>query len=199
MTQSAFDRRPLLTLVLVSALAVALILAGARAARLDAQSPAVMFVGTQTGAQPVLSTALATYPTSATATARNLIGAPVFEQSSKWSVVSTPAVSTQASASIAAEAGVRHVATTACFSGGSTTAPAATKLNINLRDGATGAGTILASWTVVALAATGQNVAPFCTPPLYVVGSTNTAMTLEYSALLTNLFEDVTLTGFNVQ
>lgn len=166
---------------------------------IGAQAPAILFVGTQTGPQPVTTTALATYPTAATGTARNLIGALVVEPSSKWSVVSTPAVSTQASASLAAEAGVRHVATVACFSGGSTTAPAATQLTVNLRDGASGTGTVLASWTVVALAATGQNVAPYCTPPLYVAGSTNTAMTLEYSALLTNLFENVTLTGFNVQ
>ena len=51
---------------------------------------------------------------------------------------SQPAVSTQASASIAAGgAGIRHIAHMVCFSGGSTTAPALTNLQVNLRDGAT--------------------------------------------------------------
>lgn len=134
------------------------------------------------------------YSTTASSTEH---GRVVIEKGSRWAVGSTPAVSLQATASIAAEAGVRHVADTVCFSAGSTTAPALTKLNVNLRDGATGAGTIIGSWTVVVSAATGQNVAPQCFPNLQLVGTTNTAMTLEFSALLTNLFEDVTLTGFN--
>ena len=103
-----------------------------------------------------------------------------------------------ASASIAAEAAVRHVADSICFSAGSTTAPALTNLTVNLRDGGTGAGTVIGSWDVVISAATGQNVAPYCVTGLNLVGTTNTAMTLEFSALLTSLFEDVTLTGFNI-
>lgn len=109
------------------------------------------------------------------------------------SVTHEPAVSTQASASIAAQAGVRHVIDKVCFSAGSTTAPALTKLSVNIRDGATGAGTVKASFIVVIPAATGQNVAPFCTPPLHIRGTVNTAATAEFSAALTNLFEQVTL------
>jgi hypothetical protein len=144
--------------------------------------------------------ALTTMIPATTLTSRSIVGAALVENSSRWTVVSTPAVSTLASASIAAEASVRHVADKVCFSAGSTTAPALTKLNVNLRDGATGAGTILASWTVVIAASTGQNVTPFCTPGnLGLVGTTNTAMTLEFSLLLANMYEDVTLTGINVQ
>lgn len=107
-------------------------------------------------------------------------------------VDSAPAVSTQASASIAAQDNVRYVADQICFSAGSTTAPALTQLNVVLRDGATGAGTVLATFVVIIPAATGQNVAPYCAP-MSVGGSNKTAMTAEWSALLTNLFEQVTL------
>jgi hypothetical protein len=141
---------------------------------------------------------LANDPTSQTTTARNSIGAQIVESGSRWSVVSAPAVSNQATASIAAEASVRHVATGVCFSAAATTAPVLTQLTINLRDGATGAGTVIAYWTVAVPAATGQSVAPICFPIGPLPGTTNTAMTLEFSALLTNLFESVTLNGYNV-
>lgn len=141
---------------------------------------------------------LANSPTSQTLTARNLFGGIVTEKSSRWAVFSQPAVSTQATASIAAEAGVRHVADCVSFSGGSTTAPALTLLTVNLRDGATGAGTVLWTHSVVVTAAVGQNVAPFTACGLNLVGTTNTAMTLEFSALLTNLFEAASISGYNV-
>lgn len=115
-----------------------------------------------------------------------------------WNIASAPAVSNQATASKAAVSGWRHVGQCVVFSGGSTTAPALTQLSINLRDGATGAGNILMSWTVVVTASTGQNVPPFSVCGLNVVGSNNTAMTLEYSGLLTNLFENVALTGYDI-
>jgi hypothetical protein len=144
------------------------------------------------------ATTLANMFTSQTATARNQTGAQLTEKPSRWGTFSNPAVSLQASVSWAAEAGVRHVADCVAFSAGSTSAPVATALTINLRDGATGAGTVLMTWQVVALAATGQNVAPFAVCGLNLVGTTNTALTLEFSALLTNLLESVSLTGFNV-
>ena len=109
------------------------------------------------------------------------------------SVTSSPGVSTQASASVGAGDNVRFVADEICFSAGSTTAPALTQLNVNLRDGASGAGTVLMSFVVVIPAAAGQNQAPFCKAGLSVAGTKNTAMTAEWSAALTNLFEHVTL------
>lgn len=107
-------------------------------------------------------------------------------------VNSQPAVSTQASASAPAQDNTRYVADQVCFSGGATTAPALTQLSINIRDGATGAGAVLASIIVVVPNSTGQNVLPFCFP-LSVSGSNNTALTAEWSALLTNEFQQVTL------
>jgi hypothetical protein len=112
------------------------------------------------------------------------------------SLISTPAVSTKATVSVPAADNVRHVADGVCFSGGSTTAPALTLLTVNLIDGASG-GTAINSWTVVVPAAVGQNVAPFCVMGLEQAGTNATAMTLEFSALLTNLFESVTLLYHN--
>lgn len=113
-----------------------------------------------------------------------------------FEVISNPAAGSQATASqAAAGANLKNVATLVCFSAGSTTAPALTALTVNLRDGATGAGTIKATWEIIIPATTGQNVVPFCTT-VNVIGSANTAMTLEYSASLANLIESVTLHGF---
>lgn len=142
--------------------------------------------------------ALAVFPASSTTTARNSIGAQIAEKGSRWTVVSNPAASSQASASLAAEASVRHVADCITFSAGATTAPALTALTVTLRDGAAGAGTVLWTHQVVIPASTGQSVAPHSVCGLNLVGTTNTAMTLEFSALLLNLAEAVSLSGFNV-
>jgi hypothetical protein len=115
-----------------------------------------------------------------------------------WSAVSAPAVSTLASASRAAGGvGVRHIAQCVHFSAAATTAPVLTRLTVILRDGATGAGAILWQATVAVPAATGQSIQPHSICGLNVPGSMNTAMTLEFSALLTNLFENVALTGYD--
>lgn len=134
-----------------------------------------------------------------TTTVRSQVGAALTEKSARWSVIHNPAASSQATASIAAEAAVRHVADCVSFSAGSTTAPALTALTIVLRDGATGAGTIVWTHQVVISAATGQNVVPYGLCGLSLTGTTNTAMTLEFSALLTNLIESVSVSGYNVQ
>lgn len=133
-------------------------------------------------------------------TASNVIGQLLVQEGQALIVNSQPAVSTQASASIAAGgAGVRHVFDHACFSAAATTAPALTNLQFNIRDGATGAGTVLQSFQLAIPASTGTLVAPICTPGhANVVGTANTAMTAEWSALLTNLFETATLYYFNV-
>jgi hypothetical protein len=173
-------------------------------ARLAAQ----LIYGTTGNASPnqilaVPVTSLTNFPLAVTLTARNIAGALVSEKSSRWSVCSQPAVSTQATASIAAEATVRHVADTLTYSAASgATAATATIMVLNLRDGATGAGTVI--WTT--------NAAPELTPAintnfissktiagLNLVGTTNTAMTFEFSALLTNLNESVCVAGYNVQ
>lgn len=113
-----------------------------------------------------------------------------------FNIVSNPAAGSLASASqAAAGAGIKNVATNICFSGGSAVAPALTAITVNLRDGASGAGTVKLTFQLIIPATTGQNVLPFCSP-VNVVGSANTAMTLEFSTLLANLIESVSLQGY---
>ena len=111
-----------------------------------------------------------------------------------WGIQHTPAASTQATITRAAGTGLmRHVATSATVCIVATAAQ--TALAFNLRDGATGAGTIIWSVSLAGTAGTGQ-----CVPsgPIHLVGSTATAMTLESSAAPTATnFVTVTLTGYD--
>lgn len=145
--------------------------------------------------------ALANFGTSVTRTATNSIGAALAEKGARWSVVSIPASGTQGSASLAAEASVRHVIDCISFSANAAAAVAATNLNVNVRDGATGAGTVIYSFTVSAPTAAGagiQEIQPVTFCGLQLTGTTNTATTVEFSAGLTGLLEAVSFTGFNV-
>lgn len=150
----------------------------------------------------IRSAALANDPVATLLIGRNSIGALNVEFGSRWVVNSSPATSSQASASIAAEASVRHVADNVCFSAQSAGAVAASALTITIRDGATGAGTVLRTFQVAipVASATGQQEVPiFCTPTgMGLVGTTNTAMTAEFSAGVTNLNEAISITGYNV-
>lgn len=111
-----------------------------------------------------------------------------------WSVNHTPAVSTQASASRAASAaGKAHVATSC--SGSISTIAAQTNITLSLRDGATGAGTVLWSKTIIC---------PITSPCvldsgiLNVPGTAGTAMTCEWSgAPVATNFAVATLTGYD--
>lgn len=126
------------------------------------------------------------------------------QQTTRWDSAnrlqarSNPAAGSQATVSAAAVANVVHVADCVAFSAGSVLAPVLTALTVTLRDGATGAGTVLWSQQVVIPASTGQNVAPFAVCGLNLPGTANTAMTLEFSGSLANLIESVGLTYYNV-
>lgn len=119
---------------------------------------------------------------------------------STWSVTNTPAVATQATASKAAGGGtVRHVATTVtvCVAANTT---AQTPLLFHLRDGATGAGTILRTWVLAATTvALGSSPACADLSGLAMIGTANTAMTIESAAAPVAAAQaTVTLTGFSV-
>lgn len=117
-----------------------------------------------------------------------------------WAATHAPAVNTQASATKAAEAERRHVCTgfKARLVGG-TTAPAAVVATVHLRDGATGAGTPLMTFTL-ALAAAVAAVDEVSMEGIAVFGSANTALTIEFVAAGgLNTFEAVTMTGYTVQ
>ena len=115
---------------------------------------------------------------------------------STWSVTHTPAAATQATASKAAGGGtVRHVATTitACSAQAGT---AQTPIAINLRDGATGAGTVLRTWKISSIIQDSKCVEA---SGLAMIGTANTAMTIEFAAAGVAASEQtVTLTGFSV-
>lgn len=118
-----------------------------------------------------------------------------------WVASSSPAAATQASASRAAgAAGVRHVCTAISITvNGDTAAPAAQVLTFNLRDGASGAGPVLATWKVGVEAVAGKTVT-INLSGLNIPGSAATAMTLEGSAAPgASTFESCTLAGYDSQ
>lgn len=127
-------------------------------------------------------------------TATTSSGVRYSTQLSTWSVIDTDAGATQATASRAAGGGtVRHVATgvTICRGDTSAAAPAL----IHLRDGATGAGTILRSWVIGVAAGLSQCLD---VTGLNMTGSANTAMTLEFAAAgAATSTSTVTLTGYS--
>ena len=128
-------------------------------------------------------------------TAATSLGAQQVTSLSTWSVTHTPAVATQATATKAAGGGtVRHVATsvTWCVAAGAT--PQAVLL-INLRDGATGAGTIIRSWAVSTIASDSKCDS---VSGLNMTGTANTAMTIETAAATSATVQGtVTLTGYS--
>ena len=110
----------------------------------------------------------------------------------QWAVYQTPAAATQATISKAALAARRHVATsiTVCLNA---VAAQAAPVVFNLRDGATGAGTVKWSASLIAPAGYAQCV----TLPVSIPGSTNTAMTLESAAApAASNFATVSLNGY---
>lgn len=128
---------------------------------------------------------------------RNQPNSTVVDKLNEWSANHVPATATQATITkAAAGAGVRHVcnvisATVACG------ATAQTPIQIYLRDGATGAGTIL--WAA-SVSAPADGVGGVMFSDLKIMGSANTAMTLEFSgAGVTASQEVVTMAGFDIQ
>lgn len=116
------------------------------------------------------------------------------------SCTSSPAAGSQATCSLPLDAAARWVADCVGFSAGSTTAPALTQLRVTLRDGATGAGTVIWQKVIIVTAAAAQNTQPH-TPcgDITQPGTIGTAMTLEWSAGLANLFEEVSLSGHKIR
>lgn len=118
-------------------------------------------------------------------------------QKGNWSANNVPATATQATVTKAAGgAGVKHVCNsiTATIACGST---AQAPVFVYLRDGASGVGTII--WAA-AIAAPANGVGGVCISDLNIVGSANTAMTLEFSAAgVTSSQEAVTLSGYDIQ
>lgn len=114
----------------------------------------------------------------------------------EWAVNHTPAAGVKATITKAAGAGaIRHVCKSIAFNLAAIGAIAG-GVQVNLRDGATGAGTILWSMTL-APGIAGTNI-PVTLGDLNIVGSAATAMTLEFSAAPGGAdFESVAMTGYS--
>jgi hypothetical protein len=115
-----------------------------------------------------------------------------------WGQAHTPTTATQATTTkAAAGAGIRHVAESITFSCAVNGTNAQTAIQVNLRDGASGAGTILWSTTVLMTATEAMKV--FSITGLRIFGTAATAMTLEFSAAgVTGSVQSVSLSGFDV-
>jgi hypothetical protein len=127
--------------------------------------------------------------------AQSGLGAALVAPPGQWSVQHSPAVGAVATISrVAGGAGVRNVCTGFGFGFSSGVAVAAQVMVVNLRDGASGAGAILKSWLFSLAAAI---IPPFGieVAGVEIPGTANTAMTLEFTALLANLQEFVNLSG----
>ena len=141
------------------------------------------------------------YPnsTAATLTASLNVTPGVVEKGARWTQISAPAAAAQATTSKAAgAAGVRHVADCVTIALSAIAAPTATAVSVNLRDGATGAGTVIWTQTLAAPASTG-NFATTSICGLNLIGSSATAMTLEFSAGIASVSESVALSGYDVE
>jgi hypothetical protein len=111
-----------------------------------------------------------------------------------FNLFSVPATATQATVTQAAgAAGVRNVCNAISF-GLQTIGTLQGVIQVNLRDGATGAGTVLWSMTIGLAVSTFFG---FSVSGLNIVGSAATAMTLEFSAAgVAASSESVTLNGY---
>lgn len=117
----------------------------------------------------------------------------------QWAINHAPLANVIATATKAAVGGQRHRATAVSIivCAESATAPTAANLTVTLRDGSSGAGTILMVWRIhVAADMLSKNIAQISLGGLNVVGTVNTAMTLEFDAADINIFEVVNLTGY---
>ena len=117
-----------------------------------------------------------------------------------WELDEAPAANTQATETrTAGAAGVRHVATgIQAFIGANGTAPTAAQLDVVLRDGAAGAGTII--WEgVLSIPATAGAVNGLVLTGLWIPGTAATAMTLEFGAAGgAQTFEAIDLQGVDI-
>ena len=106
-------------------------------------------------------------------------GSSLVAMHGNWSILNFPATNTAATATRAADAaGRRHVLTSLHFSvTGAAAAPAAI-IQCVIRDGAAGAGTIIWSGVLAAPAATAAEIS---LGNLSIVGSANTALTIEFT------------------
>lgn len=163
------------------------------ATQLPASKGALGVMGTQWGWDGGTNWQRVGIGSAANLAAQSPLLAQLSTQPGEWAVNHAPAANTTATITKAAGgAGVRHVCKGFSVSINAVAAIAA-PLVVNLRDGATGAGAIL--WTDRLMAPAGTTFR-LDRSGLNIIGSANTAMTLEFAAApgATN-FENVNMNG----
>jgi hypothetical protein len=153
-----------------------------------------VLVGGQDGTNAVTLKTASAANLAVGATAAN--GALMATRPADWAITQTPAAATQATVSKAAgAAGVKHFATSVSGAVSTVGTAQTAALVFNLRDGATGAGTVLWSLQVSLPVNTTWS---FFLGGLNVAGSAATAMTLEtVAAPAAAAFASVSLTGYD--
>lgn len=139
---------------------------------------------------------------AANVAASPVVGAQLVARPGEWGVQDHPAVNTQATISKAAGgAAVRHVCTsiTAVLAGGATASTAAAPPTVILYDGA-GGGVGTQVWkSYINIPAVAGECRVITLGGINLVGSLNTAMTLEFTATGgANTYESVSMTGYDV-
>lgn len=121
-------------------------------------------------------------------------------QLTPWTAHHAPAADAKATvtkAAATAGSGLRHVCTGIAASIAANGAPAQTVLYVNLIDGASGGTTYLRRVALVLVATAGVNWT-YSAEGLWLVGTAETGMTLEFSALLTNTTQCVSMSGVSI-
>jgi len=127
------------------------------------------------------------------------------EKGSRWQVNNSGTAASGVQGTIsksAGAAGVRHVVDCISFAADAAAGVTAANVLLNVRDGATGAGTVIWQYALsfpTAAALGIQEVVPahFC--GLNIIGTAATAMTIEFSAAVTGSIQSVNMTGYDVQ
>jgi hypothetical protein len=126
------------------------------------------------------------------------VGTQMIAGRPEWALTHAPAVATRATISRAAVATARHVCSSISATFCVAAADIATGGLLHLRDGATGAGTILRSWRLNVMDAAGGTLQVEIAG-IHLTGSVNTAMTLEFAAAPgAASFQSVGLGGYTV-
>lgn len=154
-----------------------------------------VLIGGQDGTNAVTLKTASAANLATGATAGN--GSAMVTAPADWAVNNVAGAATQATITKAAgAAGVKHVATSISGQISTVGTAQAAQLVFNLRDGATGAGTVL--WSVGISLATNSTWGFYLTG-LHIIGSAATAMTLETAAApVAAAFASVALTGYDV-
>lgn len=148
-----------------------------RSANGDAQAVTGLAAAANMGFNGVTWDRLRVVSANTNATA-NVTGIPAVAQIGTWSLTNSANAGTPSASRAAGGGTVRHVVTTvsACVGAAATAQPV---VQVNLRDGATGAGTIIRSWQLAGPVNTNSCIAE---SGLNITGSANTAMTIEFAA-----------------